>query len=303
MKKDKIAKAIFLLLLSISIISFISAQEVDEIQVGIYILNLGKFDISTGAFTADFYLSLKCKSTCPEQDFEFMNGRALSLDKIIDSPNEKFYRIQANLNSQVNLKKFPLDTQNLEIIIEDKKKTIDELVYIPNKEESGIDESIFFTGWKIEEWKLEQREHEYSVYEETYSQIAFVIPISRITMNAIFKTFLPIIFIILVMLSSFILDPDKITTRLAMVGSALIASVMLHISIANQIPPVGYLTFIDKFMVLTYFVILLSFIFNVFMLELHERKEDWLVMKIHRATEFTMFILVPILYILLFLIF
>ena len=88
-----------------------------------------------------------------------------------------------------------------------------------------------------------------------------------------------------------------------MVGSALVASVMFHISLGNQIPPVGYLTFIDKFMILTYFIILMSFVFNVFLLELQERHNIRLVKKLHEFTEFTMFILVPIFYILLFVFF
>ncbi len=274
-----------------------------NIQVGLYLLNLGKFDISTGAFTADFYLSLKCKDVCPQQDFEFMNGRSASFEKLIDTPNEKFYRIQANLVSTIDLKKFPFDKQKLKIVIEDKKKTIEELNYVPNIEETGVDDSITFIGWNMDNWTAYTLEHNYNLYNETYSQYIFEVPISRITINAIFKTFLPIIFIILIMLSSFVLDPDKITTRLAMVGSALVASVMFHISLANQIPPVGYLTFIDKFMVLSYFVILLSFIFNVFLLELHEQKKDELVKKLHKSTEFTMFILVPLLYFLLFIFF
>lgn len=274
-----------------------------NVEVGLYLLNLGKFDIATGAFTADFYLSIKCKVVCPSQEFEFMNGRAASFEKIIDEKDEKFYRIQANLVSPIDLKKFPFDDQKMQIIIEDKKKTVDELVYSPNLLESGIDESISFIGWDMKAWNASVREHEYKIYDETYSQYVFEVPISRIKINSIFKTFLPITFIIFVMLSSFVLDPDKITTRLAMVGSALVASVMFHVSLANQLPPVGYLTFIDKFMVLTYFVILLSFVFNVFLLELHEEKREALVKKLHHYTEFTMFLLVPLLYVLLFIFF
>src|SRR3989344_877411 len=136
-----------------------SLNSENQIKVGVYIINLGKFDVSTGAFTADFYLSLKCESVCSKQDFEFMNGRASSVDKIIDAPFEKFYRIQANLNSPVDLKKFPFDQQNIQIIIEDKKKTIEELEYIPDLEASGIDDSIAFTGWNIEDWKEERQIH------------------------------------------------------------------------------------------------------------------------------------------------
>ena len=37
----------------------------NEISIGIYILNIGKFDISTGSYTVDFYMSLKCSKKLP----------------------------------------------------------------------------------------------------------------------------------------------------------------------------------------------------------------------------------------------
>lgn len=277
-----------------------AAAKPQQVDVGIYILNLGKFDVGTGAFTADFYISMKCEEECSLDKFEFMNGRAASIDKITDNPNEKFYRVQANLNSPVDLKKFPFDNQNMQIIIEDKESTTDDLVYAANNQESGIDNSIIFPGWNLVGWTAEVKEHDYEVYGEKYSQYVFSIGISRIKLNSFIKTFLPMIFIILVALCSFVLDPDKITTRIGMVGSALAASVMFHVSISNQIPPVGYLTFADKFMGLTYFVLLLSFMLNVFLLEMHEKKKIDVVEKIHRSTEYSIFAIVPLLYLILF---
>lgn len=271
-----------------------------DVNVGVYVLNLGKFDISTGSYTVDFYLSLSCDKEC-SPDFEFMNGRAATTDTIINKPNEKFYRIQANLNSPVDLRSFPFDAQSMRIIIEDKTQT--GINYVPDINASGIDPSIAFTGWDITGWNATESRHDYPVYGETYSQYAYSIDIRRAFASSFLKTFLPVFFIMLIVLCSFLLDPDKITTRLGMAGSALVASVMFHVSIANSLPPVGYLTFADKFMLLTYFILLATFIMNVIMIEYQEQKREWLVMKIHRATEWTMFILVPLLYILLFLLF
>ncbi len=300
MKFNRFTTTVSAIIILISFMQIISARSESEVSVGVYVLNLGKFDVGTGAFTVDLYLSLKCNSTCPSSDFEFMNGRAASIDKIIDEEDEKFYRIQANLNSPVNLRSFPFDNQEMQMIIEDKKITRDSLIYVPNIEESGVDESISFTGWQLGQWTAEEKTHDYPVYDEEYSQYIFTIPIYRIALNSFIKTFLPVFFIVLVMLASFFMDVDKITTRLGMAGSALVASVMFHISIANQIPPVGYLTFADKFMVTTYFIILLSFAMNVIMLELVEQKKIELAEKIHRYTEYSMFFIVAVIYVLLF---
>ncbi|MCX8178915.1 MAG: hypothetical protein N3D75_03750 [Candidatus Aenigmarchaeota archaeon] len=89
------------------------AYAAEEVYTSLYMLNLGRFDISTGSFTADFYLTLECEKSCPKIDFEFMNGRASSFEKLIDQPGLKSYRIQANLVSPIDLKKFPFDNQTL----------------------------------------------------------------------------------------------------------------------------------------------------------------------------------------------
>jgi hypothetical protein len=277
--------------------------EVNEVTVGLYMLNLGKFDVATGSFTADFYLDLQCSIDCSTTDFEFMNGRASSVDKIIDTPEEKFYRIQANLVSPVDLKRFPFDKQKMQISIEDKKNTIDTQIYTADPEQSGIDDSIAFTGWNLDGWDAYSLEHRYPVYGETYSQYVFDIDISRIIWNSFIKTFLPVIFMVLIVIFSFLIDPDKVATRLTMAGSSLVAAVMFHVSLSNQIPPVGYLTFTDKFMILTYLVLLASFVVNITLLELTERKNEKLVQKIHRSTEYSIFVIVPLLYVILFLFF
>ena len=128
-----------------------------------------------------------------------------------------------------------------------------------------MDQAIVFPGWDIKGWEATAAQHEYPVYKtpegknEVYSQYVFSVNIARITMNSFLKTFLPVLFLMLIVMASFILDPDKVTTRLAAISSALVASAMFHVSISGQIPPVGYLTFADKFMVLTYLILLVSF--------------------------------------------
>ena len=270
------------------------------VTVGVYVLSMGKLDIASGGFTVDFYLSLKSDKPVPEM-FEFMNGRAASMDKIIDKPNEKFYRVLANLQSPINLKRFPFDTQKLQIIIEDKVKTIDEVVYVPEKEESGLDSSVVFPGWKIKGWEPEVSRHTYPVYGESYSQYQFTVNITRIKMNSFLKTFVPVLFLMLIMTSSFILNPDQIVTRLATISSSLVAAVMFHLGIASQVPPVGYMTFADKFMGLTYLILLASFFLNisVFVLQSKGKKEQ--AQTLSTLCEKLVFIGVPVLYIGLFL--
>ena len=270
-----------------------------EVSVGVYVLSVGRLDIGTGSFSADFYLSLKSDGPVPES-FEFMNGTG-ALDKIIDKPNEKFYRVKASLSSPIDFKRFPFDTQNLQIILEDKEKTIKELVYVPEMKETGFDQSVMFPGWVITGWKPSVSRHDYPAYEETYSQYVFNVGIGRIKFNSFLKTFLPIFVLMLITVTSFILNPDQIVTRLGAVSSTLMATVMMGISISSQIPPVGYLTFADKVMIVTFVLLLSAFFLNVmiFVLQGKGKKEE--TKTLNKWAERLMFFGVPICYVLLFL--
>src|SRR5207253_1111985 len=83
------------------------------VKVGVYVLNVGKFDLLTGSYTVDFYLDMTVLPPATDMGdakFEFINGRAASTDKLIDTPGEKFYRVQANLQTNVDMRRFPWDT-------------------------------------------------------------------------------------------------------------------------------------------------------------------------------------------------
>ncbi|MBP7281813.1 MAG: hypothetical protein KBA66_09565 [Leptospiraceae bacterium] len=276
----------------------------ENVNLGIYIVNIGKFDVSTGSFTIDFYLTLKTdkKPEYPLDSFEFMNGRATHSEKIYtEGDNLIQYRILANLSSPVDLRRFPFDEQTLSIIIENKKYKNDLVKYTILENESGIDELIAFTGWNIRGWKVRERDHHYKVFNESYSLVSLDITIEKIVWNAFFKTFLPVLIIIFLVTCSFIMDIDKVKDRLGICTSGLVASVMFHLSITNQIPPVSYLTIADKFMILTYIVLMLCVILNVSMLQLIQVQYEHRAVKIHNFTKYGMFVVLPSIYGLFFL--
>ena len=293
----KISTILFFVMISSFILPFSVAQPT-EVNVGVYILNIGKLDVSSGTYTIDFYLSMKCETECDPSKFEFANGRATSVDKIIEEKNEKFYRIQAQLANNMDLRKFPFDSQTLTIEIEDKVNTKDDIIYTVDNKSTGIDGQVIFAGWRIDNFEAKVVDHEYAVYDETYSKYIFSVNISRFFISSFLKTFLPVIFILIIILLTLMLDPDKVTNRLTIVVSTLIAAVMFHVNITNQIPQVGYLTFADKFMFMGYFVLLMTLVSIIVIAELLERKNIDLAHKLHFYSER----LIPIISILGFLI-
>jgi hypothetical protein len=255
------------------LLGFLGSAEPVKVYVGVYVLNLGKFELATGAYTVDFYLSLRSQEPVEMGDFEFMNGRAATVDKLIDTPTEKFYRIQANLSQNLDLRRYPFDEHLLTIEIEDKRRTVDELVYVVDEQNCGVDPGVIVVGWRLAGWEAKVLAHEYEIYGETYSRFVFGLRIQRVVLNAVIKSFLPIACMILVGFLSLLLAPDKVTTRLSLNISTLLGAVMFHVNLTASIPPVGYLTLADRIMIVTYVVLVLILFSGVALLRWAERED------------------------------
>ncbi len=273
-----------------------------DVNVGVYVLNVGKFDVSTGSYTVDFYLAFKCDSECDPSNFEFSNGRATAIDKLIDSPTEKFYRVQAALAENIDLKNYPFDSHSLTIALEDKINTVEQLVYHADPKNAGVDPGVILVGWNLKGFDQIVATHYYAPYDETYSRYVFSIQIERIFLASILKTFLPVLFIVIVgLLALFIHETDKLWTRIGINTSSLIASVMFHLNVTASLPPLGYLTFADKFMLVTYVVLILSLGSTILMMRHAKKKDEEMLEKIYRWSLYGIPVLTLIGYLLLFL--
>ena len=274
------------------------------VNVGIYVLNVGKFDVSSGAYTIDFYLDMQCDKACDPGGFEFMNGRADHVETLIDTQTEKFYRIQASLSDNIDLKAYPFDSHRLPIIIEDQHNAKGSLVYALNQNDSGVDPAVTLVGWGLTGWNGTVEDHYYAPYDETYSRLTFNIGIQRIFLASVLKTFLPVVFIVIVgLLALLIEEPGNLWTRIGINTSALIASVMFHLNVTSSIPPVGYLTFADKFMMVTYISLVLSLLSSILMMMHGKAGEEALVKKIYLWSLYLIPLLTVLGYALLFVIY
>lgn len=294
--------AIVLLLFMASVIFAADAQP-QKVKIGIYLLNLGKFDVATGSYTADFYLNYKCDNSAAEcePNFEFMNGRASSTDKVLDTPNEKTYRIQAVLADNVDLKDFPFDSHRLSINIEDKNRTERELIYESDPANSGIDPRVVIVGWNLNGWDATVTQHTYETFGETYSHYSYGINISRITLSSILKIFVPVFFIVFIASLALLIKPESVNNRLGMSTAALISAVMFHLAATSSIPPVGYMTFVDKFMIGTYIVLLANLGSTVLLLRYTQKGQEDNAKSVYRISLYGVSGLALLIYSLLFL--
>jgi hypothetical protein len=238
-----------------------------QVETGVYLLGVGDLDTSTGQYSMDFYLNFLCNRPCQDIDFDIMNAtEAPEKDNQTsdeDGDRSQSWRVRANLRTQLDLQDYPFDRHTLPIIIEDKHKPINELVYIPSARLSEVENEVLVSGWELTKhpdgsphWSAIAQKHVYTVFDnEAYSRYIFMVEIYHPWYASFMKTLFAAIVIVGVGMLSFLMRHDEVTERLALTSSTLVGSILYHLTITSTIPPVGYLTFADKFMIVNYIVV------------------------------------------------
>jgi hypothetical protein len=267
-----------------------------QVSVDIYMLRLEPLDISSGSFTADFYLDLICMTAnCLASDlaFEIMNGRALIVEKIDEIPNAWVsYRVLANIRENLNLQRYPFDEHALSIRIENPTHDVEELVYVTLPEANTVDTRAYVLGWQLHpQTEAHVEDHTYHKWGSVFSQYVFTMQVEKPLLVGVLKGLLPGVMIIIGSLLSLLLE-DPIT-RISINTGTLVAAVLYHLTLTAPIPPVGYLVFADGFMLVNYLCIISATGVAVLMLLLNQKKRT---LASHRLNRVALWI-IPILWV------
>jgi len=273
-------------------------------KIGVYILSVGNLDTTTSRYTVDFFLNFICVTeNCNPSGFDLINA---GLDREVEDQSDEseagqayYYRVRATMRTNLDLRNFPFDEHVLEIEIEDKNKTDTEYVYIADPEQSGIDSSVYVSGWNLEPSITgEVNSHNYEVYDEAYSRVRFYIRIYHPWFSSFMKGLFAAIVIVAVGMLSFLMKPEDAGDRIELTSATLASAIFYHLTLTASIPPVGYLTYADRFMILQYIFITISLGVAVWLFLLQTKSDDNVdqsetAEQIHKATRW----LIPILWI------
>ncbi len=270
----------------------------EAVRVGVYILSVGNLDTTTGRYTMDFFLNFICETVpCDPSEFDLMNGGADTSIEDQTAPEvrgeEYYYRIRASLRTNLDLRNFPFDEHILEIELEDKNKNDQAYVLIADPEQSGIDSSVYVSGWNLEpQISGEVNSHDYDVYGEAYSRARFALRIYHPWFSSFMKGLFAAIVIVGVGMLSFFMKPEDAGDRIELTSATLASAIFYHLTLTASIPPVGYLTYADRFMILQYIFITVSLgvAVSLFLLQSGENAENdqkGLADQIHNATRWS----------------
>lgn len=217
-------------------------------RVQVSVLDFSDFDVATGTFKADLYLTFHCSREC-DPHFDFRNGTIESSQVRRDTGTEKEYRVRAQLQEQrVNLRRFPFTQGTLPMELED--DLLDEAHLVFEVEPgSAIDTELHLPGFEIgKDVQGTVRTHRIGT-GSPYSSIVFEVGYRSHRFSVAVKDLLPLALLSLAGLLSFSIDPEDTADRVLVTISALLALAFFGSSLTGKAPHTDYLTLADGYVI------------------------------------------------------
>jgi hypothetical protein len=263
-----------------------NAASQEEVSVGIWPLSFYNIDTKANTFNASAFVWFRWKGDIdPTESFSFLNsvdganfkkedasGGTMKVKDDGKEYNYKCFKIDGKFSQPFDLKRFPLDHQTLQILIEDSSYYKESLVFKPDTIDSGLDSDLRIPGWNIQDSKIDtfSKSHTYKTgwgahqlpdaHRSEYSQIIYSVKIWRPPTFFIWKMMLPVLMVLIANWTGLLLHPNHVSARITMSGTALLTSVFLSQGYLANIADTNHLVLMDKIYAAVFILIIASLI-------------------------------------------
>ena len=240
-----------------------------EVKIVVFIIDIDNIDSANQTFTANVFVS--CRWTDPtlkhlgpniimrplkdvwHPRIQFINQQKIfhtfAPEVEISPEGEVVYRIRVwgNFSQPLNLRNFPFDKQQFEIILIASGHKPDELPLIPNNEiQSSIADKLSLADWSIVESNGKT-----SIYEPIpnvkVSAFSFHFIAKRHSDYYLLKVILPLLLIVGMSWIVFWIPPKQAAIQISVSVTSMLTLIAYRFAVDNHLPNISYLTRLDYF--------------------------------------------------------
>jgi hypothetical protein len=246
------------------------------VTVGTYWVNITGIDFQADTCYLTVYVWFAWRGdTDPTLSLEFANAveaKQLKMttafpEPLVLSDGSRYQEMRVNglFYQDYDLRRYPLDTQEIALVLEDGRRALDEVVFIADRERSGIDAHVTIPGWNIMGLWSQSFAHDYgSTFHNPTAQseatrfatLKFTVEIEHNVDYFLWNLLFPLAVVMLTNWLALVLRPNWIDMRTGMPATALLTAVLLQIAYSGDLPELSYLVLMDKIYVMAYAMII-----------------------------------------------
>lgn len=263
-----------------------------QVLIGIFVNKLEGISLADNLVEIDFYLWFRFRdpSLHPHEAFSLVNGEVTNLSeaysKEIDGGYYASCRVQGVIHVQWNVSDFPLDNHQVAIQIESSDLGSGKLVFVPDLENSTINQVAGAGGWQIIPGTASVDEHSYntnygdpeisSTNRSLFSRFTYTITLKRSGMSTFIKLFSGLVIAAAIAFLCFFISPCDVDPRFGLPVGAMFAAIASEFVVVSTLPDTPGLTMADELHIITFFFIFISLIESTISLSLwnQDRKAE-----------------------------
>ena len=220
---------------------------------GVFINRINEFDVKRGMAEIDFWYWLTTTdNSATLQNLELSNGKLEPMGEPITQKRKGLFYISRRYVAQVqctlNLEKFPFDQQRIVLSFEDGDLTSSQMVFIPDRINSGIDPAFKMNEWDIKDIEYQTAKHHYNSSfgyldipageGSDYSQFNVIVTLTRrgSVLQKLFKYFWAVVVSVIVGLFALLIRVCDLDGRFGMAVGALFANVGCSFLLSDKLP-------------------------------------------------------------------
>jgi hypothetical protein len=266
------------------------SAEPTEVTVGTYVNQIYAMNLKENVFTVDFYIWFRWKGNAvnPMETFELMNGKIEEKKTIptrdIGDEHYAQARITAVINKFWDVSRFPLDSHDLPILIEDQDNALSQLRYVADTQNAGFNKDLKILGYQVAGGDSAIKDYHYKTNygdislpvgnESVYSRYGYVIHADRPGYSYFLKLFSTIFISSMVGFLAFLVKPVDLDPRFGLGVGALFAVVASTFIIASELPDSDRMSLADHINIASMIMIFSSLIQSTISLKIYEGSED-----------------------------
>jgi hypothetical protein len=243
-----------------------------QIKAGLYYIDISEIDGATETFAATAYLDLEWKDTrlqLKEPDsnklrlfrpdtiwtpaVDVINAQKLDDQETpmctVTADGTVYFarRIVVHLNTQMDLRCFPFDRQQLKFIIESSRYGSGDLIFVPDPDQSGIGKDIVSRGWDYQPLQWSVLTNPFAQTGQSYSRLIFSFDAKRNPIFTLWKIVFPTAVFVLITWCIYWMRVEDVQTALIVSITILLTAVAFGNVTDSLLPKLGYRTWLDQF--------------------------------------------------------
>lgn len=279
-------KSILILFVLLTVLQTYAGKPVkDTCKAGVYLKSLYDFNSSEFSYDVDLWMWFEYKndSINPLKTVEIANAKSYEYsNSSIEKRNGLIWASQnckAKINQNWDLYHYPFDKQKLEIVIEESQMDTSKLLLFQDKEEFQYSGDIDIKGWHIDSSNVDQGISNYNSDfgdptlhgKSSYSKVFYTLYLSRNSWALFFKLFTGVYVAFCVAFLVFFIKPVYVDPRFGLSIGGLFAAVGNKYVVDSNMPESISFTLVDKIHDITFIFILLTILFSIISLKLHDK--------------------------------